>query len=454
MLAFAFESTIFLGFSYGFYYFFLKRSRSFAFKRYFFLFALLLSVVIPFIEIELGGKLPLLGGTVEGGFYTLLPLNGEGAQVEAKPVFSMNAIFLMAYITGLGLMFLRFSMNLIRLSRKAKQGIRVEGEHGRIILTKENSLPYSFFRNTFINRNIYEREDVAENFLLHEGAHCIQIHSADVLFAEFLKVLLWFNPFVWLLTKAIRLNHEYLADEAVLETVSQDKYQLSLINLELANQSIYLASDFNNSLTKSRLAMMNTKNSGRNLIFGKLAVIPLFLFLAAILTFCEGEQTPEPDQYQDMEFYANDWWRPILEKHDISPRAYNNFEFIFEMGSTNSIDENNVVTLSDAFFIIRKNESTYSILRSPMATHNLETGLISGDEGILESYDLYREDPKILDRMELINFKYQLVQNEHNVSADYIGLYESGKEVMKGWTGSLEAYDSIIIAWDGVRLEE
>ena len=136
MLSLIIESTIFLGFSFGFYYFSLRRSRSFNFIRFFFLATLLTAVIIPFIEIEFGGKLPLLGGTVEGEFYTLLPLNGEGAQVEAKPAFSMNAIFLMAYITGLGLMFLRFSMNLIRLSRKAKLGVRVEGEHGRIILTE------------------------------------------------------------------------------------------------------------------------------------------------------------------------------------------------------------------------------------------------------------------------------------------------------------------------------
>lgn len=454
MLSFLYESTVFLGCSYGFYYFILRRSRSFVFTRYYFLIALLLSLIVPFLKFEIGSSLPLVSRVAEVGFYTLLPLNGDGIQADTQAVFSLNSLLYPAYLMGLSLLLLRFLVNLFRLARKAKKGMLLKGKHSQIILTEENGLPFSFFRNIYINRQIYEKGEEVDKILLHECAHCQQFHSADILFAECVKVILWFNPFAWFMVKAIRLNHEYMADEKVLESQCKNAYQLLLINMELANQSICLASDFNYSLTKKRLAMMNNKNIKKNSSLIKIASIPLFLILVFMLTFCEAEQKIEVDPYQSMEFIANDWWRPILEKHDITPRAYNNFEFIFEMGSTNSIDEHNVVTLSDAFFLIRKNESTYSILRSPLATHNLETGLITGAEGILESYNLYHEDPEILGRMELINFKYQLVQNKHNVSADYIGLYEQGKEVMRGWTGSLEAWDSLVIAWDGVRLEE
>ncbi len=448
MLSFVYESTVFLGCSYGFYYFFLRRSRSFKFIRFFFIAILLIAVIIPFVEIEFGSSLPLFGSVVDGGFYTLVPVHGGSTLVSTGPVFSLKSILVLTYFTGFGLMLIRFLMNLIRLIRKAKQGILVKGEHGRIVLTEENGLPYSFFRNIYINLNIYERGEEVEKLLLHEGAHCIQIHSADVLIAELLKVLLWFNPFVWLINKAIRLNHEYLADQIVLESQSQDAYQLLLINLELANQSLYLASDFNSSLTKKRLTMMNNKNAGKNMPLAKIAAIPLLLILMFILTFCEAEQNSEVDPYQSMEFIANDWWRPILEKHDITPRAYNNFEFIFEMGSTNSIDENNVVTLTDAFFLIRKDEGAYAILRSPSATHNLESGIISGEEGILESYEFYQSDPEPIGQMEMKNFKYQLVENTHDISADYLVLYEQGKEVAKGWTGSFEARDSLVVITD------
>jgi hypothetical protein len=234
------------------------------------------------------------------------------------------------------------------------------------------------------------------------------------------------------MVKAIRLNHEYMADEKVLESQNKNAYQLLLINMELVNHSISLASDFNYSLTKKRLAMMNYKNTRKISPLIKIVSIPLFLFLVFMLTFCEAEQKLEVDPYQSMEFIANDWWRPILEKHDISLRAYNNFEFIFEMGSTNSIDEGNVVTLSDAFFLIRRDESSYAILRSPLAMHDLKTDIISGAEGSLEIYDFHQADPEPAGHMEMKNFKYQLVKNKHDISADNLVFYHQGEEIMKG----------------------
>lgn len=447
MLAFVFESIVFLGFSYGFYFFFLRRSRSFTFIRFFFLATLLFAGIIPFIEIDLVRSLPLLGSVSDSGFYTLVLVNGEMIQASSGFAFSLKSMISLLYFTGLGLMLLRFLLNLIRLSHKTKKGTRLKGEDGRIILTEVNSLPYSFFGNIYMNRNMYERGEEVDKLLLHEGAHCMQIHSADVLFAEFLKAFLWFNPFVWLITNAIRLNHEYLADEIVLESQSQDAYQLLLINLELANQTIYLASDFNYSLTKKRLTMMNNKHTGKKSTFIKIASLPLFLLLAFILTFCEAEQKLVVNPLST-EVHTNHWWRPILAKHEITPSAYNNFEYIFEMGSANSIDENNVVTLSDALFVIRTEEETYAILRSPSATHNLESGIISGTDGILETYDFYQSDLEPIGKLEMKNFKYQLARNEHEVRADYLILYERGKHVLKGRTINFEARDSLVIITD------
>ena len=114
MLSFVYESTVFLGCSYGFYYFFLRRSRSFKFIRFFFLAILLIALIIPFVEIELGGSLPLLGSIADGGFYTLVPVNGESTLVSTGPGFSLKSFLLLAYFIGFGLMLIRFLMNLIR----------------------------------------------------------------------------------------------------------------------------------------------------------------------------------------------------------------------------------------------------------------------------------------------------------------------------------------------------
>jgi hypothetical protein len=446
LLSFVFESTLFLGCSYGLYYLFLKRSRSFKYIRFYLLMALLVSLVIPFLKFEVHSMIPLASGVAEGEFYTFLVLTGDGTSEASEYTGSPLSIFMVIYLTGMGFMLLRYSVNVIRLILKTKQGSVVRGPYGTVILTDEEGLPYSFFRHIFMNRKTYESGEHREELLLHEAVHCQQAHSADILFAELMKVIQWYNPFAWFMARATRLNHEYLADEQVLETSDRDIYQLLLVNMELANQSNCLASDFKNSHTIKRINMMDKTNHRKNSVIGKMATLPLFLILGMVLSFCEVEQESDSDPAASMEFYANDWWKPILEKHGITLKSYNNFEYIFEMGSTISIDENNVVTLKDAFFLIRTDESSYSILRSPFAKHNLETNIISGMEGSLDTYDLHQAEPEPLNYYKMTNFSFQLVKNGVNITADYIewGQTKKDKGIMKGFSASYEARDSLV----------
>ncbi len=445
LLSYVVESTVFLGFSYGLYYLFLKWGRSFRYVRFYLLAALLISLVIPFLKFEFHSRIPLASSVTEGEFYTLLALNGDGSVEGTGHTGSPVSVFMLIYLTGVGIMLLRYSVNVIRLILKTKQGSAVRGPFGPVILTDEKGLPYSFFRRIFMNRKTYESGEHLEELLLHEAVHCQQAHSADILFAEFIKVIQWYNPFTWLMARAARINHEYLADEQVLETSDRDTYQLLLVNMELANQTNSLASDFKNSHTLKRITMMDKTNHRKNSVFGKIATLPLFLILGMVLSFCEVEQESGADPAASLEFYANDWWKPILEKHGITPRAYNNFEFIFEMGSTNSIDENKVVTLKDAFILLRTDESSYAILRSPLATHDLKTNIIAAMEGSLDTYDLHQVEPEPLDHYEMKNFRYQLVKAGVNISADYMewGQTKNDKGIMKGFNASYEARDSL-----------
>lgn len=445
MLSFVYESTIILGFAYCFYILLLKKNRSFVYVRFYFLFALLLALIIPFIDIKTNYRIPVAGSGEKGMFYALLPLETEGIPGKTQSVLSLGMVIWITYFLGVLLMFVRFVSNLIRLVRKRKAGEIVKGTFGSIVLTDDYDLPHSFFRIIYMNRLLFNKSMEAEKLLLHERIHCKQVHSIDVLFVELLKVVLWFNPFIWLIANAMRLNHEYLADKEVLEAQDLHSYQLLLINLELANPSTYLASGFNYSFIKNRLAMMNNTYKGNGGILRKLAALPLFLILVAVFTFCENETDPVFVPFQSMENYANDWWKPILKKHGITPRAYNNFEYIFEMGSTNAIDENNVVSLTEAFFLIRDNESSYAIIRSPSATHDLKTGIISGGEGSLEAFDLFQEEPEPLSQMEMKNFRFQLIEQKYNISADYLVLFEHGEEKARGLSGSFAARDSLVV---------
>jgi bla regulator protein BlaR1 len=131
----------------------------------------------------------------------------------------------------------------------------------RIVLSQKKILPYSFFQYIIVNKTEYEKGQIDYELIIHEQAHCQQYHSIDILFIEIIKIIFWFNPIIWILKKEMQLNHEYLADTKVLQTKSLKSYQDILLNLVFRNNSTYLASNFNYSLTKKRLIMMTKNNS-------------------------------------------------------------------------------------------------------------------------------------------------------------------------------------------------
>ena len=143
--------------------------------------------------------------------------------------------------------------------------------------------PFSFFRWIFVYPPSHSESEWRE-ILIHEQTHAHQWHSLDILFAECMTCLLWFNPFVWLLQKEIRDNLEYLADDSVLHAGCDRKcYQYHLLGLSTSPQAAaHLYSNFNVSSLKNRIRMMNKQPSKR------IEQVKLFVWLpliALLLTF-------------------------------------------------------------------------------------------------------------------------------------------------------------------------
>ena len=143
--------------------------------------------------------------------------------------------------------------------------------------------PFSFFRWIFVYPPSHSESEWRE-ILIHEQTHARQWHSLDILFAECMTCLLWFNPFVWFLQKEIRDNLEYLADDSVLHAGCDRKcYQYHLLGLSTSRQAAaHLYSNFNVSSLKNRIRMMNKQSSKRIEKVKLLVWLPL---MALLLTF-------------------------------------------------------------------------------------------------------------------------------------------------------------------------
>ena len=214
--------------------------------------------------------------------YASIILPAVSVTSEKGAVVDWEIVALAIYCMVVSVLLLRFSwqlVSIIRLRNKCQIGY-VNGTE--VYLLEGNESPFSFFRWIFLNPEKHNRRELDE-IIMHEQAHCRQLHSIDVLFAELFVVFFWINPFVWLLKREVRLNLEYLADSNVLASGKDSKeYQYHLLGLTYRKNVATISNNFNVLPLKKRIKMMNKKKT-KGLVKMKYALyIPLVAMLLVV----------------------------------------------------------------------------------------------------------------------------------------------------------------------------
>lgn len=263
------------------------------FKRFFLLISLILSFIIPFISFK-QQVLPteIVDAVV---FESTFSINAESVNDKSflKSINYMFWGFWVAYFS-ITLAFLsRFLINIKYILQKLRKGVSIPYRGSKIVLYNQKVIPHSFLGYIFLNEEAYTSGDIAEEILVHELAHVSQKHSWDILFVEVLQIFFWFNPFLFLFRKAITLNHEFLADEAVINQISDIKsYRYLLFDKVTEQANSFITSRFNYSITKKRLLMMTKTKSFRNALCKQVAVVPLLglaVFFFSTVTIAQEE---------------------------------------------------------------------------------------------------------------------------------------------------------------------
>ncbi len=310
MTAYILKSTLSLLILFGFYWFVLRKEKLLKFNRFYLLISVCFSLTIPFISIYLESETP---GMPEDIITTInsyvpevnplpeitLPVTFQSRDEGKEFKISLSQILIFIYIAGMMVFLIRFLRNLFLIFLQKKRSGKIIFPGYQLILTDQNINPYCFFNAVFVCRQDYNSGTLDNNLLNHELGHIKQYHSADIVFLELVRIIYWINPVLILYNNAIRLNHEYLADESVVGN-SGDKefYAGKLLTLTNFKRNIALASGFNYSLVKKRLIMIARSRSGKvNGIIKITSTIVTGLLLFVILSF-----KPEDPQVIKMQF--------------------------------------------------------------------------------------------------------------------------------------------------------
>jgi TonB family protein len=204
------------------------------------------------------------------------------------------------YIIGVLFMTLRMTYGLNKIYRLYKHSIIKSFDGYKLVLTKTNHLPFSFFKFLFVNTDQYQSANF-QKILIHENIHIRQLHSFDILFIELLQIVFWFNPILIFYKNHIRLNHEFLADIEVLSQYDIQEYKNTLLtNIEEGLQ-LKLTNQFFQSQIKTRLKMMNTNNTIKTKTIRYFGILPIMFVLVALFSQNNVKTNINPDEvYQEI----------------------------------------------------------------------------------------------------------------------------------------------------------
>lgn len=275
-----------------------KRDTFLKIRRFYFLSALLFSVIYPLLVV------PGLSDfwnfrfsepqTVEATVFFEAPtleVMVEESEAEAASLnIPWEQIFITLYIAVTIFFILRFLWQLISIFRIRLKSEETEVLGIKVYDLKDNITPFSFFGMIFINSEMHSKEEL-EQIIIHEHTHVSEKHSLDIMLVESILLFSWWNPAVWLLKREMAMNLEYLADVGVLrEGVDSREYQYHLLRLTYHETAVQIVNNFNVSQLKQRIMMMNKTRSSSLKLAKYLTILPIFFILIAANSSYAGEK--------------------------------------------------------------------------------------------------------------------------------------------------------------------
>lgn len=277
------KSSLILTAFYTGYWLLLRKTTHFTLNRFYLLSGLILSLSIPFLHFSLPEEYP-------ADVFVTIDSIEVGAVYQQMPVETLDyfALLKKVYLFGVLLLSLRLIFQFFLLFKLYFGSDKKNISGNTVLLTDNNNASFSFFGFIFINRADYSTDEFWV-ILRHEIVHVQQKHSLDILFASILSIILWFNPFVWLYLKSIKANHEFLADEGVVNTGFSANRYLEILFEQNTGLHLNLANNFNQSLTFKRLNMMKKIKSNKITKLKVLIALPAII-LMIIFVSCSNEQ--------------------------------------------------------------------------------------------------------------------------------------------------------------------
>ena len=233
--------------------------------------------------------------------YNISEVEGLTTEPTAQPIW--GTILIWIFLIGAFIVTIKTIITWIRIVHVVDSGDRLKKDGFTLVIINNDKIaPFSWMRYVVINRNDFDNKNSA--IIAHELKHISSWHWLDLLIAQFVCIVNWFNPAAWLMREELMLVHEYQADMAVLNNGhNPQEYQMLLVKKAVGSRFPSLANSMNHSKLKKRITMMYKSKSGAGSKLKALALVPMVVLAlevasvstvkAAVSTISNSKVSPD-----------------------------------------------------------------------------------------------------------------------------------------------------------------
>jgi len=273
------------------YFLFLRRETFFSVNRWFLLISIGFSALLPLLHIPFyttkSFMLPEVTVTPYSNLLNVITVYGTGLSKVTELLVLNYSVIGYVYLLGMVYFAGMLLFQILQINRLIAQNRVVSDGKIKLVFLNRELSPFSFMNYVFVSENLQNTKGW-EKMLEHEKQHIKQGHTFDVLVLELVAVFQWFNPFFWLFRRALRENHEFLADQAVISLGTAPSWYKQILVNQYVGDQIILTNNFNYSLVKNRIQMIS-KIKSRKVAIGKV----LFGMLMAVCLMAVFAFEPE-----------------------------------------------------------------------------------------------------------------------------------------------------------------
>lgn len=269
---------------------FLKKETFFNWNRIYLLSTALLSLILPFVKVDSFKNVVSQNYIVSFpklAFETQTPIVLDevvlqGVNTSYDMLWYISAIL----ILGCALALLYFLYRIISIVNLIYKNPKTKQKHIRIVQMLNSSAAFSFFNYVFLGEKIDAQN--RESILKHELVHINQKHTLDLLFFELLRIVFWFNPFVYMYQNRTSDLHEFIADSKAVKHNKKQYYENLLSQVFDTKAVSFINPFFKQSLIKKRIIMLQKSKSKQYQLLKYALLIPMVLGML-VYSSCSDE---------------------------------------------------------------------------------------------------------------------------------------------------------------------